>query len=327
MSCPRFLEEIYLYLHRRRYAKRREKAVHFETRVVSIGNLSMGGTGKTPLVEYLVRKKRAKRPMVVLRGYGSSGSGLVSDGSRILSTFEKSGDEAMLLAQLPGLRVAAGPDRAELIREFGQACDLILLDDAFQNPTVARDVELVLIDATIPPERLRVAPCGKFRERLDALERAHAVLLTRAEGQAGDLWEAVIRKTFPALPVYRSEHVYTGLAPLVERGSGAASAPPQKAGAFCGIGNPGAFLAMLKRQGVEITTMRKFRDHFRYRASDIRSLLRTGSWVTTAKDAVRILPLGLSPEELASIWIARMELRITLGEESLCRLVFGDEGE
>lgn len=326
MICPRFLEEIYLYLHRRTYARRLKNAVRFPCRVVSIGNLSMGGTGKTPLVEFLVGKGRAKRPLAVLRGYGSSGSGLVSDGARILSTYKKSGDEAMLLAQLPGLSVAAGRDRVSLIREFGASADLILLDDAFQNPSVARDVELVLIDASIPPDRLRVAPCGKFRERVDALSRAHAVLLTRAGGGAGDVWEAEIRQRFAHLPVYRSEHVFTGLTCLGPSGSPAG--PAGRVSAFSGIGNPGAFFDMLETQGFALAQRRKFPDHYPFRVSDIRGMLQTGgAWITTAKDAVRILPLGLSQEELSSIWIARMELRITLGEESLCRLVFGDGGE
>lgn len=326
MTCPRFLEDLYLFLHRRTYAARKARAVRFPARVVSIGNLSMGGTGKTPLVEYLVRKGRAKRPLVVLRGYGASGSGLVSNGREVLSTYKQSGDEAMLLAQLPGLRVAAGQDRAALIAEYGEGADLVLLDDAFQNPSVARDFELVLIDASIPLERLRVAPCGKFRERLDALSRADAVLLTRAD-RLGGVWQREIARMFPELPVFQSEHRFAGLVPLVP-GTGQDQVPPPGAriNAFCGIGNPGAFFEMLSGTW-ELGARRSFGDHHPFKTSEIRALTaEQGPWVTTAKDAVRILPLGLPAQVLSSIWIARLELRITLGEDRLCSLVFGDGG-
>lgn len=324
MICPRFLEELYLFLHRRTYASRSARATRFPMRVVSIGNLSMGGTGKTPLVEYLVRKGRAKRPMVVLRGYGAGGSGLVSDGVNVLSTYKESGDEAMLLAEVPGLRVAAGKDRAALISEFGRDSDFILLDDAFQNPSVARDFELVLIDASIPMERLRVAPCGKFRERLDALSRADAVLLTRAD-QGGAVWQREIGRLFPELPVFQSEHRFAGLGPLLPGAENPAPLPGSSIHAFCGIGNPHAFFQMLAAS-FELKERRAFSDHHAFKHSEIRALQGAGPWVTTAKDAVRIRSMGLAPEALSSIWIARLELCISLGEDRLCSLVFGDGG-
>lgn len=326
MMCPEFLEKVYLALHRRVYARRKENAVRFPKRVVSIGNLSMGGTGKTPLVEYLARRLAHMKPMVVLRGYGAKGQGLVSDGETILSTCRESGDEAMLLARTKGLRVAAGRDRAKLIEAHSAGSHLILLDDAFQNPSVARDLEVVLIDTSLPLSRLRVAPCGKFRERLDALERADAVLLTRT-GPHTPEWKQAIEAVRPdGLPVFESSHVFAGLENLTlfTKRETRATGLPARAGAFCGIGNPDAFFGMLRSAGIEIVDTRAFRDHHPFRAKDLE--LPNGiPWITTAKDAVRIAELNLPEARAQAIWIARMELSITLGER-LVTLVAGQEG-
>lgn len=337
------LSRIYLALHHFVFRRRKERAVKFKVRVVSVGNLSMGGTGKTPLVAYLAEKARKRNPMVVLRGYGGRSAGLVSDGRHTISTFDSAGDEAMLLAQVPGLRVAAGRDRIDLIRRFAGDSGIIFLDDAFQNPSIARDVDLVLIDATLPPERLRVFPGGKFREDVDALRRASAVLLTRSDSVHTHSWLSLLRSRFPALPIFQSVHEFAGLVPFVPakiktepdrkqklarrspQGLRAAKHSPSVGmGAFCGIGNPQAFYNMLTENGMKLISTKSFSDHHRYTAPELRKLIRGSlGWITTEKDAVRIRDLGLDPSILESIWIARLRLRITVGEKSFLKLVLG----
>ncbi|MBL8022265.1 MAG: tetraacyldisaccharide 4'-kinase [Leptospirales bacterium] len=337
------LSRIYLALHHFVFRRRKEGAVKFEVRVVSVGNLSMGGTGKTPLVAYLAEKARKRNPMVVLRGYGGRSAGLVSDGRQTVSTFDSAGDEAMLLAQVPGLRVAAGRDRIDLIRRFAGNSGIIFLDDAFQNPSIARDVDLVLIDATLPPERLRVFPGGKFREDVDALLRASAVLLTRSDSVHARSWLSLLRTRFPSLPIFQSVHEFAGLVPFLQSTMLAATTPEQKqrrgstvgrrtarhnpnigVGAFCGIGNPQAFYSMLAENGMKVVSTKSFGDHHRYTAPELTKLIQ-GSlrWITTEKDAVRIRDLDLDPSVLESIWIARLRLRITVGEKSFLKLVLG----
>ncbi|MCE9597303.1 MAG: tetraacyldisaccharide 4'-kinase [Spirochaetia bacterium] len=327
------LSRIYLALHLFVFRRRKARSVKFPMRVVSIGNLSMGGTGKTPLVAYLAQKSSKLNPMVVLRGYGGTSSGLVSDGQRVVSNFDQAGDEAMLLAQISGLRVAAGSDRAHLIRTYGDSAKIIFLDDAFQNPSIQRDVDLVLIDASLAPQSLRVLPGGKFRENVDALERANAVLLTRADSPHASAWISKLRVRFPRLPVFQSVHEFAGLSPLVQRAGNAGSVKKQKtkpglpkqASAFCGIGNPRAFFEMLTRAGIDLKRRRDFGDHHRYSSREVNEFVQgTGPWITTEKDAVRLRAIELDEAILKSIWIARLSLRITVGEKTFLKLVLGN---
>jgi len=320
--CPRFLSQIYLYFHHRKFRARAREARSFAgRRIISIGNLSMGGTGKTPLVEMLAREalKRGHRPMVVLRGYKGSTSGLVTDGQNVKMAFAEAGDEAMLFTQTPGLRVAVGRDRASVIDQFGGDSTLIFLDDAFQNPSVKRQVDLVLIDASIPENKFRVFPCGKFREGLEALSRASAVVLTRADSKTAPEWKSRIQASFPRLRVFESTHEFAGLRPVLDRGPSASR--PVTASAFCGIGNPGAFFRMLESSGVKVQARCEFADHYAYAEKDLLMLRkRGGPWITTAKDAVRLR--HFPDEYLQAIWIADMRLRITVGSKDLIDLVF-----
>lgn len=290
--------------------------------MVSIGNLSAGGTGKTPTTALLARNAPGQT-LAVLRGYRGAAWGglLVSDGAQLLSNFELAGDEAILLGRLPGLRVAAGKDRARLIAEFGRDCDVVLLDDAFQNPSVYRDHELVLLDASIPIEKLRVFPMGLFREDLRALQRAHTILLTRCDSSTPEnlrALEEVVHSAAPAAEIFRSAHVVTGVVPE----------PPLKTvGAFCGLGNPEAFFHTVVSAGYQIVEGKAFPDHYPFRDGDLRALFGRDErlhWVVTEKDLVRLEGLASFEGFRARLHVLKIQLGILDGREgAFLERVFG----
>ncbi len=332
MNPLRLLEELYLFLHRRTYARRLRDQRRYEHKyVVSVGNISAGGTGKTPATLLLAAElERLGIPtLAALRGYGATASKnpegvLVSDGERLFADVRTAGDEALLLARSPGLRVAAGPKRAVLIERFGTSADCVLLDDAFQNPLVYRDHELVLIDATVPPERVRVFPAGRFRERLDALTRADTILLTRANLAGDELlkaWHEALAAHAHAT-IYEAEHAPRSIEPPLTAGT--------PAGAFCGIGNPEAFFNSLSTYGIILTERRSFPDHHFYARRDLDRLFADPPelpWITTAKDFVRIddlLRRDENPDWRSRLHVLEMELRIRHGRgEEFLRRVLG----
>ena len=322
------LQRLYLRLHRRVFRRRLREQKRFERfYIVSIGNLSAGGTGKTPLVRRLAERVLKHSPLVVLRGYGGRAGKegvLVSDGRSVLTDRLQAGDEALLLAGLPGLRVAAGADRARLIERYGDPSRIVFLDDAFQNPTVYRDFDLVLIDASVPLEKLRVFPLGRFREGLDALERADAVLLTRVAESSPENRAALEREVAAYLPlekIFCSRHEPQGLLPEPPAGA--------RFGAFCGIGNPESFFRTLAEKGLEIRERRVFPDHHAFRPREIRKLLETAErenlrWITTEKDAVRLKdgPEGKKLLQMTHVLEIRMRI-LDDREEEFFRTVFG----
>lgn len=331
----RRLEALYLWAHRRTYRRRLARQTVFESLyVVSVGNLSAGGTGKTPVALALAQRLRAGgvQTLAVLRGYGGSvskksGVGqaagetsglLVSDGERILADVAAAGDEALLFARAPGLRVAVGRDRAAAILQFAGDAQAVLLDDAFQNPLVGRDHELVLVDALVPLERMRVFPGGRFRDPPEALGRADTILLTRvdlAAPAALAALEGLIQNIAAETPVFRGRHAP---APVnIERIDPARPA----IGAFCGLGNPEGFFQSLALPPNEFEAVftRAFPDHHPYTSAEIRTLFRDAEragypdlpFVTSAKDHVRLAALSdLEAELFERIHVLEIEFEI-----------------
>ncbi len=265
--------------------------------VLSVGNLAAGGTGKTPVVAWLVRRLVAagRRPAVVTRGYGGrAGRGplLVSlgDGPRVGP--EVCGDEPVMLARsLPGALVLAGSDRvAVAAAAAAEGADVAVLDDGFQHRRLARDLDLVLLDGTDPLGNGRLLPAGPLREPPESLVRADAVIVTRCSPTA-EVPEiaALVGRYAPGIPVLRSGHRRDGFV-----SASAEPVPrPGRAVAFCGIGNPAPFLRDLEEDGVVIAAARVFPDHHPYLARELRGLSKLASkhgasLVTTEKDLVRV---------------------------------------
>jgi tetraacyldisaccharide 4'-kinase len=270
--------------------------------VLSVGNLTVGGTGKTTMVAYLARRLQAlgRVPAVVSRGYGGkAGRGplVVSRGERPLVGPERAGDEPYLLAGiLPGARVVVGSDRiagAEAARAIG--ADVVILDDGFQHRRLARDLDIVLLDAAGPFGNYHLLPAGSLREPISSLSRADVVVITRSRpGESFVVLERVVRRYNVRCPILRSANHRVGFVDA----QGARAPRPERAVAFCGIGNPASFLADLEAEGVRIAAFRPFDDHHRFSAAEWRDLLDTATrdgcaLVTTEKDLVRLGPLAL----------------------------------
>jgi tetraacyldisaccharide 4'-kinase len=290
------------------------RAARVAAPVVCVGNLSTGGTGKTPMVVHVVRElaRRGRRPGVLSRGYKAAAHES-ADGPR--------GDEARMLAQLlPGVPLVQDRERvrgAALLLQRG--CDAVVLDDGFQHRRLARDLDLVLVDATRPfglpwsgdraPEWL--LPRGLLREPAAGLARAGACVVTRSdqvEPQRLARLEERLRDAAPGVPVVLARHRPTGLVardgerfPL-ERLAG------RDVELVSGIGNAAAFEATVAALGARVVEHRRFPDHHHYSAADLAGLCRASRvLVTTAKDAVKIE--GLVP----AAFVLAIEIEIVRG--------------
>ncbi len=238
--------------------------------VVSVGNLTVGGTGKTPLVAFIARRllRRGWKPAILTRGYGRRPSSEIiwlEPRLRRAPSAREVGDEPALLARtVPEVPIVVGVDRTKSGRlaEERFDVDVHLLDDGFQHAALARDIDLVLLDVTQDFSDGALLPVGRLREPCSALERAHVVVLTRIElGDPRPLENRVAEIN----PQARIFHAATRLCGLVDLESGRALAAEALQGkpvfAFCGIGNPKAFTADLRRWGFSVVAGLAFRDH------------------------------------------------------------------
>ena len=269
--------------------------------VISVGNLTMGGTGKTPCVLRLTEllKSRGMRPAILTRGYKrASPDKHLALGPGGKESALKTGDEPQIFLRSGLAPVGVGADRYRtammLRREFD--VDSIVLDDAFQHVRVARDVDLVLIDALNPFGGGELFPLGRLREPLSALARASVVLVTRADlSDTAQAIEYEVRQWNPQAPVFRA---VIEARSWVENATGRrfdiADPPFQQAAAFCGLGNPQSFLSTLRRLGIEPRVWAEFEDHHRYRPRQLRRLAAHArsagalSLVTTEKDVINL---------------------------------------
>ena len=285
--------------------------------VISVGNLTMGGTGKTPCVLRLVEmlKQRGQKPGILTRGYGRQSPNAylaVAPGEAVAP--HHSGDEAQIFIRSGLAPVGIGADRfksgTQLVRDF--SAGVLVLDDGFQHGKLARDVDIVLIDALEPFGGGNVFPLGRLREPLSALARADLILITRADGSdlAGPIAREV-RRWNPRAPVFQAsvqplawvEH-HTG------RNCGATERPFERAGAFCGLGNPATFRRTLEGMGVKLVDWIEFDDHHRYRPHELRHIAQqmaangAMALVTTEKDAINLCDTaGELVAPLALYWL------------------------
>jgi len=282
---------------RNRYYDRPSAVRAVSVPVVSVGNVTLGGTGKTPVVAWLAEQlgTMGRKPAIVSRGYGGvAGRGpvFVSRGDGPLCDARQAGDEPVQLATgLPGVRVVVGSDRwAGAAAAAADGADVVVLDDGFQHRRLARDLDIVLLDASNPFGNEHVIPAGQLREPLHALGRAQIVLITRARPDtAYPRIESVVRRYRPDATILLAGHQSVGFVDSDGRGVSA----PARALAFCGIGNPGRFQVDLRELGVVVVGFRAFRDHHVYTGAEIEELqraarLRDAILVTTEKDLVRI---------------------------------------
>ena len=278
--------------------------------VVSVGNLSVGGSGKTPVVRRVAELLCAagQRVAILSRGYRGSFRGdalVVSDGASVLASSELAGDEPVMLARsLPGVVVAVGPRRDLVGRcveeRFGPRVHV--LDDGFQHLRLARDLDIVCLDVRDLADR--PLPAGRLREAPEALARARVVLLTRLEA-AGEPELEALEERLGRERVHRVERRLVGFREL----DGRAAAPPRRAFLLAAIARPERFEWDVTRAGSSVAGRAFFRDHQRLRADELAAIAGRArsagadAIVTTAKDAVR-LPQGSTALPLLVLEIA-----------------------
>jgi tetraacyldisaccharide 4'-kinase len=264
--------------------------------VISVGNLAVGGRGKTPLVELTATILRdAGRPVAVLsRGYGGAFRGellVVGDGTRVLAQAQDAGDEPVMLARaLPGVVVAVGRDRVRAGRALEAALGrrVFVLDDGFQHLRLARDLDIVCVDAG--DLRARPLPAGLLREPPSALARAHLVAVSGEDEEDARAAADLLSRRLGSARVVRVRRRPAGFVDL----AGAPASVPGRAFLLTGIARPERVAADLAAQGTTVTGHAAFADHHRFRPEEIDAALRQAeksgahAVVTTAKDAVRL---------------------------------------
>lgn len=282
--------------------------------VVSVGNLTAGGTGKTPLVGWVARALAAegRRSCVLSRGYRRDDERklvVVSDGGRLLADAREGGDEPRLLAeQLLGVAaVVSDADRVAAARWAMEVLgsDAFVLDDGFQHLRLARDLDVVTVDATDPWGGRLLLPRGRLREPLKGLARAGCVVITRADlaSDVEGLRSEIARLCGGRSAILTSRFRTRALRPLNKGAAGDGpldAGAPQPAAAFCAVGNPRAFFAHLRASGHDLSHTRAFPDHHAYTQKDLDRLTREAegrgavALLTTAKDAVKLRALSIA---------------------------------
>lgn len=287
-----------------------------ERPVISVGNLTVGGTGKTPATEWLVRwfTEHGVRPAILSRGYRSK---------------EGRNDEAMLLAaRLPGVPHRQQPNRfrAALEAIHFDGANVLVLDDGFQHRRLARFGDIVLVDATCPFGYGRLLPGGLLREPKRSLRRADAIVITRSDLVNPTELDELRRQLdgiAPDVPKATSRHAPTALVPY-PNGS---PQPPgflsgKSVGLFCSIGNPAAFRRTVEMLGASVVWTVEFPDHHWFTDADIEQIVQSDAsvqvFVTTEKDAAKLN--GRWPRDRA-LMVLRVEMELLSGKEALLVLL------
>lgn len=306
------------------------------TFVISIGNLTTGGTGKTPAVEMIAAwaLKQGYRPAVLSRGYGGRFRGgvlVVSDGKEVTSDPITSGDEPYFLARrLPHIPVIVSKKRYRggLIAQEEFGCNFLILDDGFQHMELQRDLDIVLLDGARPFGNRYLLPRGPLREPVESLKRADAlVLAVRGPGERHGATRKYLSRGFPRMPVFSSNHV-----PLqaVFPGKDEDRIIPvrdlkgKRVIAFAGIAHPEYFRATLITLGVEILAFESFRDHHMYTPRELDELLARKEHLhaqyvlMTGKDWVKVEQKGTVSREMGYVDI---QFEIVDGKEAFFQML------
>lgn len=292
--------------------------------VISVGNLAVGGTGKTPCVAFIARYLLSAGHQVAIlsRGYKRQTRGRVevSNGRDILCLPGDSGDEPFLLAQsCSGARVVVDEDRyaAGHWLESRAPVSVFILDDAFQHLRLARDLNLVLIDAIEPLDDAKMVPFGKLREPLTGLHRADAVIVTRSDQpfDRASLMKTIEQHIRRNTPIFFARHEMTGLRRLgTTEHLALAEFAQRPVAAISGIAKPDRFNEDLQRAGMRIVLRRDFPDHHRYTSAEfvkITSRAREAlaeAVIVTEKDAAN-LPGEILRQSTLPVYAAQIEFR------------------
>jgi len=272
--------------------------------VISVGNLVLGGTGKTPTIRHLAEflQGRGHRPAIISRGYGGKAGGkvnLVSDGQSLLLSPEEAGDEPYMLADaLPGVPVLTGKRRIFPCRQAVEEhrADILLLDDGFQHLAIRRDIDIVLFDGSHLAGNSRIFPGGVLREPVSALSRCDAFLITGITGQnraTAERFAGLLKNRFALKPVFFAA-LDTCRVRCPDQSRGEELPAEEVFFAFCGIANPSRFAESLASMGILPSGFLTLPDHVRYSQHLMNDICQqassSGAWqlITTRKDYVKI---------------------------------------
>ena len=323
---------IAIWLRTSLYAKRLLRTHCAGAKVISIGNITVGGTGKTPLVIWLYKeitensklKTQNYKCAILTRGYKATQNSK-------LKTQNYTDEPAIFLQRCPQAKVIVNPDRvaaaAEAVDKFG--AEVLIMDDGFQHRRLARDLDIVTIDATRPFGYGRLLPAGLLREPVTALARADAVVITRCdqtqEAELAEL-EQKLRQINSNMIIARSIHAPICAASAEGKKISLENLKGRKVFAFCGIGNPQAFLNTISMLGCELVGHRVYDDHHYYDSDDVASIYEQAMCskaeliLTTHKDWTKIALLGASGREMPLAYLA-IELKFISGEDKLRDLI------
>lgn len=306
---------------------RRRKRLPYRT--LSIGNISVGGTGKTPATIAVAEEalRRGFSPVILTRGYKGSAKGpvFVSKGEGPLLDADEAGDEPFLMAaRLRGVPIVKGTDRYEAgmlevrcLERGGlpQGQVLFILDDGFQHWRLHRDADIVLVDSQVPFLRDALLPIGRLREPPEALGRADVIVITKCAPEGKDeegirSLEREIRKYNSRAPLFRAGHsAESAILSSGEGGHELQGLEGSRVFGFCGLARPGTFRETLISLGAEVAGFASFPDHHRYSAGDMEVIRERAAGcgaervVTTEKDAAKLGRLDL-PGDILIIRIA-----------------------
>lgn len=331
-----------LALYERGISKRYRLNCH----VISLGNITVGGTGKTPTAQQLasIIRDMGHKVVILNRGYRANWKGqvgLVSDGRKIYMTVNEAGDEAYLLAKnLPGVAVVIGKDRAITGRYAVEElhADVVILDDGFQHWKLARDLDIVLIDTLNVFGNNFLLPRGTLREPLANLKRAHAYLLTKVDqstNSARDTIRTILSKYNAAAPVVESMHsprCFFEIEDWYKRGLRCSrialdTVRDRKVLAFSAIGNPSSFEQTLADVGAGSIKSMRYPDHHNYSMAEMQCIMQKAvdsgacALVTTEKDAVKIPAEFIHSDRPLPVYILSIELNFTEGFDGLMDII------
>jgi tetraacyldisaccharide 4'-kinase len=308
------------------------KAVRVKSKIISVGNLTVGGSGKTPLVIYLIEllKSTNRKVGVLSRGYGRSSIGylLVSDGMKMLSTVDQSGDEIYHTATETGVPAAVCERRVQGAKRLSKdtGVDTIVLDDAFQHRWIKRDIDLLIIEQSFLNSDDRFLqsylPAGIMREGFESINRADAVVLNRKFSEK----EKVLTKRkiyFKDKKVFTSYYRAIGFTDVIKKiDYSIEDFIGQKGLIVSGIASPESFLKVLNQAGVEINNQIIFRDHKEYTLKEVQQIRKrfystnSHSVITTEKDAVKLAKYS---REFDDIDIFYLKINLCMDDEESFR--------
>ena len=280
--------------------KRNANEDQFPFKIISVGNLSVGGTGKSVVVPFLVDILGRGAAAIVLRGYRGSleregRAALVGDGRATLVTREQSGDEAMMYVEQLGIPVAVGAHRAQACKLLPPKIHYVVLDDAYQNYSVHKDVEILLLDARAPFDNGHCLPLGRLREK--DYTRADIIILTHADRvdiAAIEYTKNVQLKNFPREKIFTGKHAYAG---LYRNNKDLVTPDDMKNKKFlvtAGVGSFEGFVTSVKNTEYVVGATKKYKDHHTHTARDVGELYelmrqtQCDGIITTAKDWVKL---------------------------------------